>query len=149
MKPILFLLLLLSSYVLDAQTTEDSVKAVVKQLFDGMRNSDPAMVRSSFADSAILQSIARTKEGKTIIRNENLDQFASSLSTIKKGAADEQISFESIKIDGPLAIVWTPYKFYYDGNFSHCGVNSFQIVRIDGVWKIQYLIDTRRKQPCN
>jgi len=135
--------------ILDAQTAEDSVKAVVKQLFDGMRNSDPAMIRSSFADSAILQSIAGNKEGKTIIMNENLDEFAKSISKIKKGAADEQITFESIKIDGPLAMVWTPYKFYYEGNFNHCGVDCFQVVRINGAWKIQYLIDTRRKQPCN
>ena len=149
MKPILFLLLLLSSIILDAQTAEDSVKAVVKQLFDGMRKSDAGMVRSSFADSAILQSIAKNKEGKTIILNENLDEFAKSVSGLKKGAADEQIVFESIKNDGPLAMVWTPYKFFYDGNFSHCGVDCFQVVRINGMWKIQYLIDTRRKQPCN
>ena len=103
MKPILFLLLLLSSIILDAQMAEDSVKAVVKQLFDGMRKSDAGMVRSSFADSAILQSIAKNKEGKTIILNENLDEFAKSVSGLKKGAADEQIVFESIKIDGPLA----------------------------------------------
>jgi hypothetical protein len=135
--------------ILDAQTAEDSVKAVVKQLFDGMKNSDAVMIRSAFADSAILQSISGNKEGKTIIRDENLGEFAQSVSRIKKGAADEQIVFESIKIDGPLAMVWAPYKFYYDGNFSHCGVDCFQVVRINGAWKIQYLIDTRRKQPCD
>jgi len=53
-----------------------------------------------------------------------------------------------VKIDGPLAIVWTPYKFYFNGKFSHCGVNSFQLVRFNGVWKIQYLIDTRRRAGC-
>src|SRR5437762_12155506 len=128
MKSILFFLLLLSSMILDAQTAEDSVKAVVKQLFDGMKNSDASMIRSSFADSAILQSIGRNKEGKTVIDDENIDQFAKSIGQIKKGAADEQIVFESIKIDGPLAMVWAPYKFYYEGNFSHCGVDCFQVV---------------------
>jgi len=133
---------------LDAQTSGDSVKAVVKQLFDGMKNSDASMIRGAFADSAILQSIGRNKEGKMIIQNENIDEFAKSISELKKGAADEQIIFESIKIDGPLAIVWAPYKFYFDGKFSHCGVDSFQLVFINGNWKIQYLIDTRRRQPC-
>ncbi len=132
----------------DAQTVEDSVKAVVKQLFEGMKNSDASMIRSSFADSAILQTIAKNKEGKLIIQNDSVDEFAKTISTLKKGAADEQIKFESIKIDGPLALVWAPYKFYFDGKFSHCGVDSFQLVFINGQWKIQYLIDTRRKQPC-
>src|SRR6266496_4363976 len=132
----------------DGQTVEDSVKAVVKQLFEGMKNSDASMIRSSFADSAILQTIAKNKEGKLIIQNDRVDEFAKTISTLKKGAADEQIIFESIKIDGPLALVWAPYKFYFDDKFSHCGVDSFQLVFINGQWKIQYLIDTRRKQPC-
>jgi hypothetical protein len=61
---------------------------------------------------------------------------------------DERIVFETIKIDGPLASVWTPYKFYVGTTFSHCGVDSYQLVKIEGNWKIQYLIDTRRKDGC-
>lgn len=141
-------MVLLTQYT-DAQTTEDSVKAVVKQLFDGMKNSDASMIQSAFADSAILQSIGRNKEEKSMIENDKVDEFAKLISGLKKGAADEQIVFESIKIDGPLAMVWAPYKFYYEGKFSHCGVDSFQLVFINGQWKIQYLIDTRRKQPCD
>ena len=142
-----FAIILLTQY-LDAQTTEDSVKAVVKQLFEGMKNSDAMMIQSVFADSAILQSVGRNKEGKTMIENEKIDEFAKFISGLKKGAADEQIVIESVKIDGQLAMVWAPYKFYFEGKFSHCGVDSFQLVFINGQWKIQYLIDTRRKQPC-
>lgn len=145
---ILFLCILLFGY-LDAQKVEDSVKAVVKQLFDGMRNSDALKIRGVFSDSAILQTIVISKDGKTSVQNDSVDEFAKLVSTLKKGAADEQIIFESIRIDGPLAMVWAPYKFYFDGNFSHCGIDSFQLILIDGQWKIQYLIDTRRKQPCN
>ena len=95
----LFAIVLLAQY-LDAQTTEDSVKAVVKQLFDGMKNSDAAMIQSAFADSALLQSVGRNKEGKIVIENEKIDGFAKFISGLKKGAADEQIVFESIKSTG-------------------------------------------------
>jgi hypothetical protein len=61
---------------------------------------------------------------------------------------DERISFDLVKIDGELASVWTPYKFYAGEKFSHCGVDSYQLVKLNGEWKIQYLIDTRRKQGC-
>ena len=131
-----------------AQTSEDSVKAVINQLFDAMRNTDAAKLRDAFADSAVLQTIGRTKEGGIRIINEAVERFASSISRLPKDSADERISYETIKIDGPLASVWTPYQFYYAGKFSHCGVNSFQLVRINGKWKIQYLIDTRRRQGC-
>ena len=131
-----------------AQTAEDSVKAVVNKMFDAMRTSDSEMLRSVFGDSALLQTISRSKEGKMLIRNESISEFAKSIASAPKGSLDERISFETIKIDGPLASVWTPYSFYYNGKFSHCGVNSFQLVRMDGVWKLQYIIDTRRKAGC-
>ncbi len=141
-------ILLVSNGILYAQTTEDSVKAAINKLFIGMKNADADMIKSSFADSAVLQTITRNKEGATIVKNEKVDEFAKSISTIPKGAADERISFETVKIDGPMAIAWTPYHFYFDGKFSHCGVNSFQLVRLNGEWKIQYLIDTRRRVGC-
>jgi len=133
----------------NAQSTEDSVKNVVNGLFEGMMKSDASLLKQAFADSAILQTIVTTKEGKTHIRNENVNDFAVSISKLPKGAADERITFETIRIDGALATVWCPYKFYYNGQFSHCGVDAFQLVRLNGEWKIQYLIDTRRKSPCD
>ena len=138
-----------SSIVLNAQGTEDSVKAVVNNLFMAMRTADGALLKSTFSDSAVLQTITRNKEGKMRVVTENVNEFAGFVNTLKKDSADERIQFETIKIDGPLAIVWTPYSFYHNGKFSHCGVNSFQLVRFDGIWKIQYLIDTRRRQGCN
>ena len=113
-----------------------------------MKTGNEQSLRDCFSDSAILQTIANTKTGEKIIRTEQVSQFASSVSKLPKGAADERIVFETVRIDGPLAIVWTPYKFYFNGQFSHCGVNSFHLVKLNGNWKIHFLIDTRRKEPC-
>ena len=131
-----------------AQTAEDSVKAVINKMFESMKNADAAGLKAVFADSMVLQTISRTKEGVMFVRNENKNDFIGFVSQQQPGAADERISFETIKIDGPLAIAWTPYQFYFNGKFSHCGVNSFQLVRFAGEWKIQYLIDTRRRTGC-
>jgi hypothetical protein len=132
-----------------AQTDVDSVKATITMLFTGMKNSDVATVKAAFADSgAIMQTISLNKQGNTVVLNETVDNFANTINKLPKGAADEQIVFDIVKIDGPLAIVWTPYNFYYNGAFSHCGVNSFQLVKLNGQWKIQYIIDTRRKKGC-
>lgn len=109
-----------------------------------MKNSDAKSLQECFADSAVLQTI--TRAGK--IRNEDLKGFMTQISSLPKNSADERISFDMIKTDDALAMAWTPYQFYYEGKFSHCGVNSFQLVRLAGVWKIQYLIDTRRKENC-
>jgi len=145
----LFLILMtVSFYSLRAQTAEDSVKAAVNLLFESMKNGDANALRNCFSDSAILQTISTDKSGQKFIRSEQVSGFAESVSKLPKGAADERIIFETIRIDGPLAIVWTPYMFYFNGQFSHCGVNSFHLVKLNGSWKIHFLIDTRRKEPC-
>jgi hypothetical protein len=144
-----FSIIFCSSQFVFSQTAEDSVKTVINNLFLGMKNADTNLLKQAFADSAILQTIAGTKDGKIVVRTDDLKGFIDFVGKQKKDAADEQISFESIKIDGALASVWTPYKFYFNGQFSHCGANSFQLVRINKEWKIQYLIDTRRRQPCD
>ena len=150
MKRILILLtaMIAFSSLTQAQTAEDSVKTVVNQLFSAMRTVDGVMLKDAFADSAVLQTIRRRQDGTFFVQDEKVVDFVKSISTAKKDSLDERITFETVKIDGPLASVWTPYKFYYAGKFSHCGVNSFQLVRINGRWKIQFLIDTRRRQGC-
>lgn len=145
-----FLILLTSlciSFCSYAQTAEDSVKATVNTMFTAMRTGDAALFKTVFTNNALLQTIAR-KDGKQTVVTEDLNEFADFVGKLKKDSADERVIFETIKIDGQLAIAWTPYNFYHNGQFSHCGVNSFQLVRLEGIWKIQYIIDTRRRQGC-
>ena len=143
----LFVFLFVVTNITYAQTAEDSVKAVINKMFAAMKNGDGKSLVDCFTDSAILQTVS-DKNGVVNIVNEPLKDFADFVSTQPKDAADERITFDLVKTDGALAIAWTPYKFYYKTNFSHCGVDSYQLVRINGAWKIQYLIDTRRKSPC-
>ncbi len=131
-----------------SQTTEDSVKATINNMFAAMKNADSTALKNTFSSTAVLQTISRNKEGQTTVRNEEVSEFATSIGKLSQGDADERITYSAIHIDGALASVWTPYQFYYKGNFSHCGVNSFQLVRINGEWKFQYIIDTRRKAGC-
>lgn len=142
------LTVIVSGNAAHGQSSEDSVKSVINNMFTAMKNADTGLLKKCFADSIVFQSIGRNKEGKLIVKNESASGFIDFISKESPGNADERITFDVVKVDGPLAIAWTPYNFYYKGQFSHCGVNSFQLVRFDGIWKIQYLIDTRRKQGC-
>ena len=142
------LTVMICGYKAKGQTAEDSVKTVINKLFTAMKTADTVLLKSCFADSMVFQTISKTIDGKLIVKNEDPVGFIVFISKESPGNADERVTFDIVKVDGPLAIAWTPYNFYYKGQFSHCGVNSFQLVRFDGQWKIQYLIDTRRKQGC-
>jgi hypothetical protein len=141
------ILLVMISASLHAQTQEDSVKAVINKFFAAMKDADAAGMQACFADSALLQTVINKNE-QTSVRSESIKDFVAFVSKLAKGDADERITFETVKSDGSLAIAWTSYNFYYKGNFSHCGTNSFQVVNLEGQWKIQYIIDTRKKTGC-
>lgn len=145
MRFIFYFLLFFISVPAIAQDPNDDIKQVITQLFKGMQESDSASVASVFMDGAIMQTIVNTKENKTIVKNELVNNFASSVGRQKKGSLNEIIEFNDIKIDPPLAFVWTPYRFYYNGTFSHSGVNAFCLVKSSRGWKIQYIIDTRKR----
>ena len=144
-KAALFICFQVCLITVHAQTAEDSVKAVINKLFIAMKSSDGKQLQECFADSAILQTITRNGT----IRNESVQEFAKQINSLPKDSADERIMYDIVKVDGGgLATAWTPYQFFYAGKFSHCGVNSFQLVRQNGFWRIQYLIDTRRRINC-
>lgn len=144
MRKIFIVLLFLSSFCFAQKTEKDVVKESVEKLFTGMKNADTTMIKSVFADDAIMQTITKNNTVKT----DKVQDFVNSISKLSTNDADEKIRFEAIHIDGNLASVFTPYEFYFKGKFSHCGANSFQLVKQNNVWKIQYLIDTRRTN-CN
>ncbi|MEY4275208.1 MAG: hypothetical protein RL638_2156 [Bacteroidota bacterium] len=146
MRKYLFISLLFLSSTISAQKNQEkpAIKQVIQNMFLAMQTGDTALFRSCFAPSVIFQTIV-TKDNQTKVKTEDFEAFLTSLTKYPKGALDERIKFKSIKEDGTLAIVWTPYQFYYQGKYSHQGVNSFQLVKLGDAWKIQYLIDTRRK----
>ncbi|WDF48503.1 nuclear transport factor 2 family protein [Chryseobacterium sp. KACC 21268] len=144
MKIFSFFFVLISTCAFSQSSEELLIKASINSLFDGMKTSDSTKITNAFSKTAVLQTIAKNGE----VKNENIKDFALSISKSVKGSLDERITFSNILIDGNLASVWTPYEFYYQGKFSHCGVNSFQLVKTNNEWKIQYIIDTRRKENC-
>ena len=154
MKQIKFFFTLLIYFVmispLQAQNHAEKalVEAQIYTLFDGMKLGDTAKVRSVFHADASLFSTRFDEAGNSILARIDLDKFILSIGENHSRVFDERLTKIDVYIDDNLAIAWTPYLFYIDDEFSHCGVNAFQMVKIDKVWKIIHLVDTRRKDNC-
>lgn len=142
--PFLFAALLLTIPAFAQSNDEAAVKAAITQLFDGMKRADSTVLKPLFLPGAKLQTVIN-KQGEVSVRDGGIDKFIESIGKAKAGALDERLSGMDVKIDGDLATVWTPYEFFYNGQSSHCGANAFTLVRVGGNWKIQNIIDTRRK----
>lgn len=130
-----------------AAAETEAVKATITRFFDGLRRGDSAVVRSTLAPTAVLHTIS-TRGGAVQVQSESPRQLLQAVGTPHPDVWDERISFERVLVDGPLASAWTPYQFYAGTRFSHCGYNSFQLVKLSQGWRITYIIDTRRKDGC-
>jgi len=47
-----------------------------------------------------------------------------------------------------LAVVWTPYEFWLDGKRSHCGIDTFNLVKVDGNWRVANAMWTIEPEGC-
>jgi len=151
MKKVISLVLCFISFaVVTAQEDEKAaVKKVVETFFEGFHKQDSVLMKSVLADDVVLQTTGRNKEGKTLFSNEKIEKLITSITSIPDSVSfEEKLISWSIQVDRTMANAWVGYEFWINGNFSHCGINSFQMVNFDGDWKIVYLIDTRGRAGC-
>jgi hypothetical protein len=138
------------SYAQNMQGAPDTaaIKQTINTLFDAMRKGDSTMFRSVFSKSMILQSISNGENGKPVLSTDNVDDLVKDIGTPHPAVYDERVVYDAIKIDGDLACVWAPAKFYVGDQFDHCGVDVFQLVRTADGWKVFSLVHTDRKDNC-
>ena len=129
-------------------TETEAVKQTVTAFFDGMRRGDSTAVRRTLAPAAVFHGFGSQPGQPPTLDIESISGFLKAVGTPHPAVWDERITFERVLIDAGLASVWTPYEFYLGSKFSHCGYNSFQLVKLADGWKIAHIIDTRRKEKC-
>ncbi len=146
--PLLFLFIGLHAFSQSQQEAE--AKKVVTDFFEAFHKQDSVALRNMAHPSIKMQSIATNAEGASKVSTNDYGAFLKSIATIPPTTKfEEKLHSFDVTVNGPLANVTTPYSFLVNGNLSHCGVNSFTLVKEAGEWKIVYLIDTRRKENCD
>lgn len=151
-KIIPILLFLVSSLAISAQDTkaQKDVKKVIEIFFKGLHKGDSTIMKSTLHQNIKIQTTFTDREGKKQLKTETKKALLNSVANKKpENKYLEKLLSYDIKIDGNLASVWTPYEFYINDNFSHCGANSFQLFNNNGEWQIIYIVDMRRREGCS
>ena len=152
MKLLPFLLLLAATmpaaHAQIASSETGAVKQTVTAFFDGMRRGDSTAVRRTLAPAAVFHAFGDQPNQPAKLEIESISGFLKAVGTPHPEIWDERVQFERVLIDDNLASVWAPYEFYLGSKFSHCGYDSFQLVKLADGWKIAHVIDTRRKEKC-
>ena len=150
MARFIFYLALLISTALFGQVDEKAqVKATVDTFFEGFPKGDTNLMKSVMADKVFMQTAYRNKEGKDILVTDEPGKLIMAIANRPDDQKwDERLLDYSIQVDGNMANAWISYEFWFNDEFSHCGVNSFQMFKDGDQWRIIYLIDTRRRSTC-
>jgi len=125
-----------------------AVMAVVHTLFDGMREKDSTKLASVWHREARLQSTGRDEQGNPTVTTLDVAAFSQRIVSMKP-TVDEETFDEQVMVNEDLAMVWAPYNVFVDGEFRHCGVDAFQLVRTADGWKILQLADTETQKGCD
>ena len=128
--------------------TDDAKAAVrvVEQMFEALKAGDTAGMRAVMHPAArVIQT--GTREGAPFARVNTLDDFLKAIGGAGR-KLEERIYNPEVRIDDNLATVWVQYDFLVNGQISHCGVDSYQLVRTGEGWRVLHVVDTQRREGC-
>ena len=120
------------------ESDRNSAIAVTDKLFEAMRTRDAEAIRALFMPEGQLVAIdkPRTGTGPSTTRVFTPESFAKLIAEAKAPEFVEKMSRFNVQVFGDMALVYGPYTFHVGDKFSHCGINSFHLVRTPDGWKI-------------
>ena len=117
-----------------AQSDEQAILAAVQGFFDSMESKDAVAARKVTLPEGVFVSV-REEDGTKSIGSFSNKEFVDRLPAGTEQVL-ERMWEPKVMIHQDIAVVWTRYDFHRDGEFSHCGIDAFQLVRTNDGWKI-------------
>jgi len=142
------LALMLAPLPASAQDAEAQVMATVEAFMDGLEAKDGEAMRALAMEDAYL-ALVRPSQGDAPDRTQSarLDEVVTSLTDIP-GEIAEPLGEATVLVDGPIAMVWAPFAFYMDGARTHCGIDVFTLMQVDGAWRISTVTYSHLNEGC-
>ncbi len=132
--------LLISNVFAQTSKNEDikSASEVPDRLFAAMKAKSFEEIRALFTPEGQLVAIDKPRDGKGVskMRVFTAESFAKAISETKDADFIEKMPNKDVRITGDLAIVSGRYTFYVGEKFSHCGTNTFNLVKTETGWRI-------------
>jgi hypothetical protein len=110
----------------------DQVLKTVQAFFDTMTAKDVDGARKILMPQGRFHAV-RMRDGN--IRSFSNEEYFADLQAAKR-TMRERIWNPEVRVRGAIATVWTPYDFWIDGKYSHCGIDAFDLVKTEEGWKI-------------
>jgi len=118
----------------------------VNTFFTAMSQNDAVLAATVVLEDGFIDGYVEENDGLRLIHVSMrgfLDGMAARTDALLERIWDVQVVQHE-----RLAVVWTPYDFFLNHEFHHCGVNSFNLIRTDDGWKITSITYSMETATC-
>lgn len=149
-KNLLFVCCIVLSPFACAQSHPDeaSILATVDAFFGALANRDRESLEALTVPGSLNISANVEADGTSRFSSRNYDELITVLSSPSANKPLERYWDATVLVRGDIAVFWAPYDFHVGSEFSHCGIDSFQLIRRQGKWLITNLSWTREREAC-
>ena len=146
MNKLTALLVLLPLVASGDDTDREAVIGTLDEFFDAITAKNIERMRDLMTDEGIIHGYRDGPEGVQVnarTHEQFIEGVRSSESVLVERYWDPQFTFND-----RMATVITPYDVYIDSQFSHCGTNSFSMLKTDDGWIIAGVVYSILVEEC-
>lgn len=136
---------LTSAQSLSAEAEREKILSVVYDWADTLTTGNLERRREVTLDGSMIQRMRQQPDGAFDL-SPSIVNFADM--TPSNSIMVERFWDEELVIRGRFATFIAEYDFWIDGEFSHCGTDFFDLINVDGQWKIGNMKFTIIRQGC-
>ena len=125
---------------------QETALGSVETFFDAMANNDWDRAATVMVHDAVLYGY-RMQDGQVWLSRMTVAEYLESMAQ-RDDQLLERIWDVEVLEHNRLATVWTPYDFWLNGEFSHCGTNSFSLIRDESGWRIAGVVYSIETETC-
>ena len=131
--------------------SEGTEKAQVIQVVDAFMRSikeqDSKLMASVTADEGTASGLIY-KDGNAAFHSESFDEGRKRLARGDEAEWVESYRDPIVLIHKGVAVFWAPYSMEVDGIQVHCGIDVFNLAKVDEDWKIVSIQFTAEPEGC-
>ncbi|MGA0605058.1 nuclear transport factor 2 family protein [Phenylobacterium sp. VNQ135] len=125
---------------------EAAILAVIQGFFHGLGSQNGTAMETALLPDAMLTAQRVGPDGEVKLSRRPGGVFIDSVEG--QSGLDEKMWDPVVMRRGPIAVVWAPYEFQLQGKTTHCGIDVFDMVKVEGTWKIAHLMWTQEPDAC-
>ena len=121
-----------------------AVIAVADSLLAALSTGDNAALKRLTVDSAVVGG-ASLRDG---VERASLHTWGLYINRTGASTFTERGFDATARVQDRVAQVWMPYDLYLGDKWSHCGVDTFTLMKSEGRWRVAALVYTIEQPPA-